>query len=154
MDRRKKWVKFDLHIHTFRSDGLNGTRKMLMTAKKVGLDVVAITDHNTPNKMTPEETLEKYGIYTIPGFELSFLKGHLLILGINAKTAEKKLKQWKIKPRKTAVIARRKTIIKILRWFNENGALIIAAHPTIPTGTMSLKPRFLKKLVKEGLIHV
>jgi len=124
-----------------------------MTAKKIGLDVVAITDHNVPNKLTPTEVMEKYGIHLIPGFELSFMKGHLLILGINAKVAEKKLKQWKLKPRKTGVIARKKTIIKILKWFKENGALIIAAHPIIPTGTMSLKGSFLAKLVKMGLIQ-
>jgi len=124
-----------------------------MTAKKRGLDVVAITDHNVVNKLNPEETFEKYGIYTIPGFELSFLRGHLLILGLDKDLAEKKIKEWKIPPRKMAVIARKKTIRKILRWSVDNGALVIAAHPRLPTGTMSLKGSFLAKLYKEGLIH-
>jgi len=153
MTCRKKWVRFDLHLHTFRSDGFNSTRKMLMTAKKIGLDVVAITDHNVPNKLTPQEAFEKYGIVLIPGFELSFLKGHLLILGIDEKIVEKKIQQWKIKPRKTGVIARKKTILKILKWCNENGAFVVAAHPRIPTGTMSLKKNFLIKLVKMGLVQ-
>lgn len=153
MNARKKWLKFDLHLHTFRSDGVSSTKKMLITAKKNGLDVVAITDHNVPNELSPEETIEKYGIYTIPGFELSFLKGHLLVLGLEAKLVKKKLKEWKIKKRKTGVRARRSTIRKVLRYFIKEGALIIAAHPKIPTGTMSLKGSFLAKLYNEGLIH-
>jgi len=149
----KKWIKFDLHMHTSRSDGLDSTKKMLMTAKKRGLDVVAITDHNIANKLNPEETWKKYGIHTIPGMELSFLKGHILVLGLDSEVVEEKLKQWKIKPKKTMIIARKKTIRKILRYFVDKGALIIVAHPKIPTGTMSLKGSFMARLYKEGLIH-
>jgi histidinol phosphatase-like PHP family hydrolase len=153
MVNKKKWIKFDLHMHTFRSDGLNSTKKMLMTAKARGLDVVAITDHNIANKLSPKETWEKYGIYTIPGTELSFLNGHLLVLGVDPKLVNEKLKQWKITPKSPGVIARKKTIRKVLKFFVDNGALVIAAHPKIPTGMMSLKGGFMDKLYKEGLIH-
>lgn len=153
MNARKKWLKFDLHLHTFRSDGIFSTRKMLTTAKKLGLDVVAITDHNVPNELSHKETMEKYGIYTISGFELSFLKGHLLVLGLDPKLAEEKLKEWKIKKRKSTVRAKRSTIRKVLRYFVDEGALVIAAHPKIPTGTMSLKGTFMSKLYAEGLVH-
>lgn len=153
MNAKKKWLRFDLHLHTFRSDGFFSTRKILTTAKKNGLDVVAITDHNVPNEFNSKETVEKYGIHTIPGFELSFLKGHLLVLGLDSKLVEEKLKEWKIKKRKSAVRARRSTIRKVLRFFVDEGALVIAAHPKIPTGTMSLKGSFLSKLYDEGLVH-
>lgn len=153
MNARKKWLRFDLHLHTFKSDGFSSTKKMLTTAKERGLDVVAITDHNIPSKISCKETIEKYGIYTIPGFELSLLKGHLLILGLDSKLAEKKLEEWKVKKKKVGVRVRKITVRKMLRDFVDEGALIIAAHPKIPSGTMSLKGSFLAKLYKEGLLH-
>ncbi|MDD2483149.1 MAG: CehA/McbA family metallohydrolase [Candidatus Shapirobacteria bacterium] len=153
MAPKKKWLKFDLHMHTSRSDGKNSVKEMLMTAKRRGLDVVAITDHNLPNKFNPEKIFEKYGIYVIPGCELSVLNGHILVLGLDPKLVEEKLKQYKIREKTSSIVIRKKTIIKILEYFVENGALIIAAHPKIPSGVMSLKGNFLMNLYKKGLIH-
>ena len=73
MAPKKKWIKFDLHMHTTLSDGKNSASEMLETAKERGLDVVAITDHNISNKFNLEKMGEKYGIYIIFGCELSFL---------------------------------------------------------------------------------
>jgi len=153
MVSERKWLRFDLHMHTTRSDGKNSTKEMLKTAKRRGLDVVAITDHNVSSKINSEKIMEKYGIYAIPGCELSFLSGHLLVLGLGSEMVEKKLKQYKIKEKTCSVIARKKTIRKILQYFVDNGALVVAAHPKIPTGMMSLKGNFLAELYKEGLVH-
>lgn len=153
MNAKKKWLKFDLHMHTFRSDGFSSIKKMLTTARDKGLDVVAITDHNLSNEISCKETLDKYGIYTIPGIELSFLKGHILVLGVDPTLADEKLEEWKIKKKNSAVRAKKKKIKKILKYFVDQGALIIAAHPKIPTGTMSLKGTFLAELYEEGLLH-
>jgi len=153
MAPKKKWIKFDLHMHTTRSDGKNSTREVLEMAKRKGLDVVAITDHNLPNEFNLEKMREKYGIYIISGCELSFLSGHLLVLGMDPKLLENKLTQYKIKAGTTNRIARKKTIRKILQYFVDNGALIIAAHPKIPSGVMSLKGNFLAELYSKGLVH-
>jgi hypothetical protein len=153
MVSKKKWLKFDLHMHTIGSDGKNSVKEMLRVAKRRGLDVLAITDHNVPNKFNPEKIREKYGIYVIPGCELSFLSGHLLVLGLDSELVEKKLKEHNVTKKSSGVIARKKTIIKILRYFVDNGALVIAAHPKMPTGMMSLKGNFLADLYKEGLVH-
>ncbi|MFA6185203.1 MAG: CehA/McbA family metallohydrolase [Candidatus Shapirobacteria bacterium] len=153
MVSKKKWLKFDLHMHTIGSDGKNSVKEMLRVAKRRGLDVLAITDHNIPNKFNPEKIREKYGIYVISGCELSFLSGHLLVLGLDSELVEKKLKEHNVTKKSSGVIARKKTIIKILRYFVDNGALVIAAHPKIPTGMMSLKGNFLADLYKEGLVH-
>jgi len=153
MNAKKKWLKFDLHMHTFRSDGWSSTRRMLTTAKRRGLDVVAITDHNILSELSTKEALDKYGIYTIPGIELSFLRGHLVVLMKSYKKADKILKKWKLKKGQTAGKHRKKNIKKILRDFIDEGALVIAAHPKIPTGTMSLRGTFLAKLYEEGLVH-
>lgn len=153
MAPKKKWIKFDLHMHTIHSDGKNSVKEMLETAKKKGLDVVAITDHNVSNKFDLKKMSDKYGIYIISGCELSFLSGHLLILGMDPKLLEKKLKQHKIKNGTTNHIARKKTIRKILQYFVDNGALVIVAHPKIPSGVMSVKGKFLTELYDKGLVH-
>ncbi|MDD4136059.1 MAG: CehA/McbA family metallohydrolase [Candidatus Shapirobacteria bacterium] len=153
MVSKRKWLRFDLHMHTTKSDGKNSLKEMLKMAKRKGLDAIAITDHNVSSKFNTEKISEKYGIYVIPGCELSFLSGHLLVLGLDSELVEKKLKQHKIKERTCSVIARKKTIRNILQYFIENGALIIAAHPKIPTGMMSLRGSFLAELYERGLVH-
>jgi len=140
-------------MHTIKSDGKNSLKEMLKMAKRKGLDAIAITDHNVSSKFNSEKISEKYGIYVIPGCELSFLSGHLLVLGLDSELVEKKLKQHKIKERTCSVIARKKTIRGILQYFIDNGALIIAAHPKIPTGMMSLRGNFLAELYERGLVH-
>jgi len=153
MNAKRKLLKFDLHMHTFRSDGWSSTKRMLTTAKKKGLDAVAITDHNILSELDTKEALKKYGIYIIPGIELSFLRGHLVVLMKSFKKAEIILNKWNLKKGQTAGKHRKKNIKRILRDFVDEGALVIAAHPKIPTGTMSLRGTFLAKLYEEGLLH-
>lgn len=153
MAPRRKWIKFDLHLHTSRSDGKNSTKEVLKMAKNRGLDVVAITDHNLPIKFNLEKMREKYGIYVVSGCELSFLAGHILVLGLDPNLISEKLKEYKIREKTSGNITRKKTIRKILRYFVDNGALVIAAHPKIPSGMMSLKGNFLAELYRKGLVH-
>jgi len=153
MASKKKWLKFDLHTHTSRSDGKNSVKEVLKMAKNRGLDVVAITDHNLSSKFNVEKIMEKYGIYVINGCELSFLFGHLLVLGVEPELIKIKLREYNVREKTSGNITRKKTIRKMLRFFVDNGALIIAAHPKIPSGMMSLKGNFLAQLYKEGLVH-
>ncbi len=150
---KKKWLKFDLHMHSRRSDGVDGVKKMILTAKKKGLDVISITDHNLAIDIDTEEIYKKYGIYIIPGCELSFLRGHFLVLGLSPTIVNKKLKEKELKPTTTRLMNRKKTIEELLQFFVKKGALIIAAHPKIPTGIMSAKKNSLIKLYRKGLIH-
>ena len=39
-------MKSDLHIHTYYSDGVFSPEKIVDTALDVGLDVIALTDHD------------------------------------------------------------------------------------------------------------
>jgi predicted metal-dependent phosphoesterase TrpH len=153
MSPKRKWLRFDLHMHTSRSDGKNSTEEMVKTAKMRGLDVIAITDHNVPSRIGIERMMKKYGIYIIPGCELSFLSGHLLILGLDFEIVREKLKEHNVTKKAPSVIVRKKTVRKILKYFVDNGALVIAAHPKIPTGMMSLKGNFLAELYRKGLVH-
>jgi predicted metal-dependent phosphoesterase TrpH len=72
----------DLHIHTSCSkDGESSVAQVLATAAAVGIDVIAITDHDTMNgyQIAREITSE---VLVIPGVEVSTKDGHLIALGV------------------------------------------------------------------------
>ncbi|MBR4622215.1 MAG: PHP domain-containing protein [Ruminococcus sp.] len=62
----------DLHCHTTLSDGSLGIEETIAQAKRMKLDVLAITDHDTLSSSSRAQILaERYGIKIIPGVELS-----------------------------------------------------------------------------------
>lgn len=68
----------DLHSHTNRSDGNTPPRELVRLARAAGVDVLAVTDHDTTEAL--DECLEEApaaGVRVIPGIELSSrLEGH------------------------------------------------------------------------------
>lgn len=62
----------DLHCHTKISDGSSSIADLIFSAKRAGLDFVAITDHDSMAAVTRAAVLGKrYGIHVIPGVEFS-----------------------------------------------------------------------------------
>ncbi len=62
----------DLHCHTTLSDGSLGIEEVIIQAKKMGLDYLSITDHDTMASFSRSAVLgERYGVKVIPGVELS-----------------------------------------------------------------------------------
>ena len=62
----------DLHCHTKLSDGSMGIEDIVFYAKRMGLDFLAITDHDTMAGVTRATVLgQRYGIQVIPGVEIS-----------------------------------------------------------------------------------
>jgi hypothetical protein len=74
----------DLHLHTiFSYDGTASVQAVLGRAKAIGLDVIAITDHDEiRGALLAEQLAPKYGIQVIPGVEIKTKEGDLLALGI------------------------------------------------------------------------
>ena len=65
-------MKGDLHCHTTLSDGSLGIEEVIAQAKRMQLDVLAITDHDTLSSSSRALILgERYGIKIIPAVELS-----------------------------------------------------------------------------------
>ncbi|MBP1546147.1 MAG: PHP domain-containing protein [Oscillospiraceae bacterium] len=65
-------MKGDLHVHTTLSDGSLGMEEIIAQAKRIGLDFVSITDHDTMSSVSRAKVLgERYGVQTIPGVELT-----------------------------------------------------------------------------------
>ena len=65
-------VKIDLHTHSTRSDGLDSPTDLMINAKKAGLDVIALTDHDTVSGW--DEARGKafeLGLGFVPGIEVT-----------------------------------------------------------------------------------
>ncbi|ABS54738.1 PHP C-terminal domain protein [Methanoregula boonei 6A8] len=101
----------DLHVHTnFSKDGESSVEEILRQAEAVGLDVIAITDHDCVDG-AKKALAFKTSVLVIPGIEVSTKQGHLLVLG----TTE--LIPAGLDVRETVQIARRM------------GAIVILPHP-------------------------
>jgi predicted metal-dependent phosphoesterase TrpH len=78
---RGRTGRADLHVHTDASDGTASVREVLREAARIGLDVVAITDHDTIEGALEARRLgPAYGVEVIVGEEVSTVEGHLLAL--------------------------------------------------------------------------
>ena len=77
----------DLHIHTIYSyDGTASVPAVLTRAKQIGLDVIAITDHDEiAGSLKALERAPNHGVEVIPGMEVTTAEGHLLALNITEK---------------------------------------------------------------------
>lgn len=85
-------LRIDFHVHTRRSlDGVHSLRSIVKYAHKIGLDGIAITDHNMllPKKIARDISRE-FGILVIPGVEGGgmFNGKHWLGLSIDTMPAE------------------------------------------------------------------
>ncbi|WP_093181519.1 CehA/McbA family metallohydrolase [Sanguibacter gelidistatuariae] len=72
-----RWVAGDFHAHTLHSDGALSIRQLTHLAAQEGLDVLAVTDHNTTShhRHLPGVGAE-YGVHLLPGQEVTTSRGH------------------------------------------------------------------------------
>ena len=62
----------DLHCHTKLSDGSLGIEDIIIQAKRTGIDIISITDHDTLASFSRASVLgERYGVRILLGVELS-----------------------------------------------------------------------------------
>lgn len=103
----------DLHIHTVYSyDGTASIPAVLARAKQVGLDVIAITDHDEiRGALKAFELASRFEVEVIPGVEITTAEGDLLALFITEK----------IQPGRPLI----ETIVKV----GEAGGICLAPHP-------------------------
>ena len=103
----------DLHIHTIYSyDGTAPVTAVLTRARQIGLDVIAITDHDEiAGSLKALELAPAFGIEVIPGMEVTTDEGDLLALNITKK------------------IERNLTLIETVLKVSDLGGFCIAPHP-------------------------
>ncbi len=74
-------VKADLHIHTTVSDGVNSPKEVVLAAFYKGLNVIAITDHDTfQGALVAKRYVDGLDLLVVVGCEVSSLKGDILVL--------------------------------------------------------------------------
>jgi predicted metal-dependent phosphoesterase TrpH len=64
-------VRIDLHVHSNASDGTDGPAEVMRRAAAAGLDVVALTDHDTQAGVAEACAALPQGLTLLPGMELS-----------------------------------------------------------------------------------
>jgi predicted metal-dependent phosphoesterase TrpH len=103
----------DLHTHTIYSyDGTASVSSVLKRAKQIGLDLLAITDHDEINgALKALELAPKYGVEVISGIEITTAEGDLLALNI------------------AQMVGRDLPLIETVLRVGELGGFCIAPHP-------------------------
>lgn len=105
-------ITLDLHVHTVHSgDSPCKVEEAIQIAKDIGLDGIAITDHDTVDGLKDSFGEIEDDFLVIPGIEVSSEDGHVLGLGVNEK----------IPPERPASEA-----VENIR---EKGGIAVAAHP-------------------------
>ncbi len=104
----------DLHLHTIYSyDGTATVPDVLRRARKVGLNVIAITDHDEiAGALEALELAHHFGVEVIPGIEITTAEGDLLALFV------------------TEIIPARLSLVETVLKVRELGGVCIAPHPT------------------------
>lgn len=65
-------VKIDLHTHSTKSDGLDTPALLMQNAKAAGLDIVALTDHDTVKGWDEgRKEAQRLGLGFVPGIEVT-----------------------------------------------------------------------------------
>ncbi len=82
-------LRGDFHSHTWHSDGVSSPRELLEEGWRLGLDFLAVTDHDNWNGSREAVRLGmNLPITVIPGEEVTFDRGHLVAVGIRSGVAE------------------------------------------------------------------
>ena len=112
-------MKFDLHIHThfsktkrWGSASLIEPKQLLDHAVQIGLDGLAVTDHDEiDGSLLVAELASHWGLIAVPGVEVSSRGGHIIALGV------------------TEMIPKGLSPADTIDRIHELGGIAVAAHP-------------------------
>ena len=81
----RRVLSVELHAHSARShDGVDSIETLLEHAQAVGLDALAVTDHDAIDaSLRAADLASDYGLVGIVGIEVSSSDGHVLALGVD-----------------------------------------------------------------------
>lgn len=80
--RESGWYKGELHCHTFNSDGDSSVEDVVRHAESLGLDFLAITDHNVLSHLAQMHEVAAR-LMLIPGCEVTTYQGHWNIWAVD-----------------------------------------------------------------------
>ena len=115
-------LKIDLHVHTWYSDARSSVIDVLDTARKKGLDGIAITDHHTMQGVLDAEA-QVDDFIIVPGIEITTRDGHLLGIGLRDDTF-------------TSLKTRNQSAAYVSQMIRALGGLVVIPHPCTPFFSM------------------
>ncbi len=142
-------IKADLHVHSTVSDGSYSIQKIVDKAVAKGLDVIALTDHDTLSQA--EQIPESTPIRVIPGIEISAFdyvknyRAHILGYGISDTGMVEKF----VHP---VLEARNANSLKQIAVLNENGFQIDVEKVKKADGKYIYKQHIMDYLLEEGRV--
>ena len=82
-------ISVDLHVHSEGSyDATDPVELLLEQARAIGLDAIAVTDHDSiEESLRAARLAPRYGLVGVPGVEVSTAQGHLLAVGVEERPA-------------------------------------------------------------------
>ena len=110
-------MRIDPHIHTLASDGVSDVASILARAVTIGLDAVAITDHERIDAAVAAKAIaesEGLPLEVIVGEEITTRGGHLLGLFVR-----RRIPPWH---------SLKSSIARV----HEQGGIAVVAHPLVP----------------------
>ena len=143
----------DLHIHSFFSDGKFSPLSILEKAKKMEINSISITDHDSVYGVSVAiENCKKYGVEVIPGIEFScdFNQKEVHILGYFIDIDNKILNEYIQNFKKTRIVRIKKMIEKLNKLGCEldvNGFI-----DSIPGNVSIGRPHLAEAMVKKGFV--
>ncbi|WP_041523478.1 PHP domain-containing protein [Gilvimarinus agarilyticus] len=145
-------MKIDLHMHSSCSDGELTPEALVARAKEAGLDVIALTDHDTVEGLARARlAAESEGLTLINGIEFSSRWGkigvHVVGLGLDA-TSE--ALQEAVAAQQAARVERNLTIASRLEKLGAHN--IYQRAVDLAGGTQIGRPHFAQLLVEDGLV--
>ena len=84
MPRRPGWARGEMHSHSTHSDGRYTPDELLERAWRMGLDFVALTDHNTCSGVRRPGGARRGAALLLPGEELTTFHGHFCLYGVES----------------------------------------------------------------------
>lgn len=141
----------DLHTHSTASDGQYGPSELVAHAKERGIEVLALTDHDTTDGVAEAVSAgKKLGIRVISGIELSAREYHTFhILGYNYGTDDTGLAALCARMKKS----RDEREQRIVDYLADNGMeLSLAEVESIAGGKIIGRPHFARAMVERGYV--
>ena len=77
------WYRADLQSHSHHSDARGSLHDLQAMALARGLDVLAVTDHNTVSHHAPLAALASPALLWLPGMEVTTYRGHANVWGVD-----------------------------------------------------------------------
>ena len=146
-------MKVDLHSHTNRSDGRDAPDALARKARAAGIDVLAVTDHDTLDGIAGAAREGRtIGLRVVPGVEMSsqFEGRDVHVLGIGIDPAHRGLRGQLAAMRR----ARKARVAKICAALAEAGLKLDPEDVLAEAGGKSVgRKHVARALVKRGLVR-